>query len=74
MKKRREAGVGFLIKVDPNINIKETNILDPRMMALNLKIYGFNIRIVNVYAPTESDSNNSKKLIITLLVKVWPIM
>ena len=61
MKKRREAGVGFLIKVDPNINIKETNILDPRMMALNLKIYGFNIRIVNVYAPTESDSNDSKK-------------
>ena len=61
MKKRREAGVGFLIRVDHNIVVKETEILDPRVIAINLKIYGFNTRVVNVYAPTETESSKSKK-------------
>ena len=60
-KKRREAGVGFLIKVDPNVIIKDYDTLDPRIITMDLKIYGFNLRIVNVYAPTNSDKNENQK-------------
>ena len=60
-KKRREAGVGFLIKVDPNIKIKDPDVQDPRIMAMNLMVYGFNIRVINVYAPTNCDSSENKK-------------
>ena len=61
MKKRREAGVGFFIRVDPNIIIKETDILNPRLIAINLKIYGFNTRVVNVYY--EVESSDTKKVL-----------
>jgi len=60
-KKRREAGVGILIRVDPNICIKENDIQDPRIMAMDLKLYGFNIRLVNAYAPTNSDGTENQK-------------
>ena len=61
MKKRREAGVGLLIKVDQNIVINRTYILDPRIISINIKIYGFNTRIVSVYSPTETEKNKTKK-------------
>ena len=61
MKKRRTAGVGILIKVDNDIKINDPDVLDPRVIATNLTIYGFNIRIVNVYSPTETDISDSKK-------------
>ena len=61
MKKKREAGVGILILVDPNIIVNEAEILDPRVMVFNLKIYGFNVRLVNVYSPTEVEASESKK-------------
>ena len=62
MKKRRKSGVGFLIRVDPNIIANETNVYDPRILATSLRIHGFNIRHANVYSPTQSDS--SKNLIL----------
>ena len=61
MKKRRDAGTGFLIKVDPHIIVSDPEILDPRLMVINIKIYGFNARIVNVYSPTEVEDSESKK-------------
>ena len=60
-KKRREAGVGFLIKVDPNIIIKDYNMLDPRIITMNLMVHGFNLKIVNIYAPTNADDNENLK-------------
>ena len=61
MKKRRTAGVGFLIRKDDNIKFHDPDILNPRVIAMNIKIHGFNIRLVNAYSPTESDSSESKK-------------
>ena len=52
-KTRREAGVGILIKVQPGIDICPPDINDPRIMAIDLKIHGFNIRVVNGYSPTD---------------------
>ena len=60
-RKRREAGVGFLIRVDPKISIKDPDIRGPRIMAIDLNVYGFNIRVVNAYAPTNSDGSENEK-------------
>ena len=50
--KRKFAGVGILIKQCQEITFEDPDIADPRMMAMNIKVKGFNIRLVNVYAPT----------------------
>ena len=49
MKKCREAGVKFLIPGDPRIIANETNVSDPQIIAINLKNFGFNMRLVNIY-------------------------
>ena len=61
MKKRREAGVGILIRVDNNIVINDADFQTPRIMSFDLKIHGFNIRLVNVYAPTDCGGTVSSK-------------
>ena len=60
-KQRREAGVGILIKVHSAIEINSPDINNYRIMAINLKIYGFNIRVVNGYSPTETGGSDSQK-------------
>ena len=70
MKKRRTAGVGILIKCDKNVEIDGPDSEDPRLLCFNLKIYGFNIRLVNVYAHTEiSGSTNQKDIFYRSLLK-----
>lgn len=61
MKKRRKAGVGVLIKCDKDILISDPDVKDHRMIAFNLKIYGFYVRLVNVYAPTETGGSLLQK-------------
>ena len=61
MKKRRTAGVGLLIKVDKDIAITDPDVNDPRVISANLTLYGFRVRIVNAYSPTESDCSENKK-------------
>ena len=61
MKKRREAGVGILIRVDQDIVIKDPDVQTPRLMAFDLNLFGFRVRLVIVYAPTESGSSESSK-------------
>ena len=60
MKKRREYGVGILVKDDTNIKVSEPDIKNARLMATNIEIRGFKIRLVNAYAPTEEASENLK--------------
>ena len=60
-KKRRDAGVGILIKESKDITIEEPDINDPRIMAMNIQINGFNIRLVNAYAPTNCDGSDNQK-------------
>ena len=55
MKKRRDAGVEFLIKIDATITATDPDICDPRIMAINMKIAGFRVRIINGYSPTNID-------------------
>ena len=54
-KKKRQAGVGILVRIHNDIEISSPDFTDPRVMAMDVKIYGFNVRIVNGYAPTEAD-------------------
>ena len=60
-KKRRDAGVGILIQVHDAIEISNPDINNPRIMAINMKIHGFNLRVVNGYSPTESDGSDHQK-------------
>ena len=61
MRKRREAGVGMLIKIDKEIVVKDPDLEDPLIIAIDMKVYGFNVRVVNVYAPTESGGSELQK-------------
>ena len=47
--KKREAGVGVLIKVDKHIKINNANFTDPRVMGIDLEVIRFNLTIVNAY-------------------------
>ena len=60
-KKRRDAGVGILIKQSKDIVFDDPDVLDPRIMALNVEIRGFKIRIVIVYSHTNCDGLDNQK-------------
>ena len=60
-KKRREAGVAILIRQCPEVMFDEPDFTDPRLIAINIQIRGFKIRIVNVYAPTNCDGSETEK-------------
>jgi exonuclease III len=69
-KKRRDGGVGVLIKQCKEISFDEPDILDPRIIAMNIKIKGYDIRLINAYAPTNCDvSENTKDLFYNKLRK-----
>ena len=42
----------MLIKKCKEITFEEPDIMDARLMAMNIRIRGFNIRIINAYSPT----------------------
>ena len=60
-KQRRDAGVGILIKQCKDITHEDPDILDPRIIAMNITIKGYSIRLVNAYAPTNCDGSDSTK-------------
>ena len=57
-KKKRQAGVGILVRIHEDIEISSPDFTDPRVMAMDVKLHGFNVRIVNGYAPTEADGTD----------------
>ena len=60
-KKKRQAGVGILVRIHIDIDISTPDFSDPLVMAIDLKVNGFNIRVVNGYAPTEADGTEQQK-------------
>ena len=68
-KKRRDAGVGLIIKLCNDIAFDDPDIEDPRVMAINLTINGLKIRLVNAYAPTNCDGSEQQKDLFYRLVK-----
>ena len=60
-KRRREAGVGIIIRIHPDIVFNSPDVNDPNIMAVNLRIHGFNIRIINGYSPTDSGGSDNQK-------------
>ena len=53
--------MGILVRVNRFIEISSPDVNDPRIMAINLKIHGFNVRIVNGYSPTETGGSDNQK-------------
>jgi exonuclease III len=68
-KRRREAGVGILVRIHPEIEISNPDINNPRVMAINIKIHGFNLRVINGYAPTNCDGSENQKQTFYRLLK-----
>ena len=68
-KKRRDAGVGFLIRIDPRIKFDEIETSNPRVISISVNIYGFKAQIVNAYAPTNIDGTANQKNEFYRLVK-----
>ena len=60
-KKRRDAGVGILIRECPDVTFDEPDFTNPRLMAMNIQVRGFKIRMVNVYSPTNCDGSENEK-------------
>ncbi|XP_066914954.1 uncharacterized protein [Clytia hemisphaerica] len=59
---KRQHGVGFVIKVDPNVEIVQVEYVDARIIVLQTKVYGCLLKVINCYAPTEESSDSSKDL------------
>ena len=60
-KKRRDAGVGVMIRQCKEVTFDDPDVLDTRVIALNIKIKGYAIRLVNAYGPTNCDSSETSK-------------
>ena len=60
-KKRRDAGVGIMIRQCKEVSFDDPDVMDVRMMAMNAKIKGYAIRLVNAYAPTNCDGSEVSK-------------
>ena len=61
MQKKREAGVGVLIRQSDDVDICEPDIKNPRILGLNLVVHGFNVRLVNGYSPTNCNPSENMK-------------
>ena len=59
--KKCEAGVGVLIKKDEKVIIVKPDVCTPRVVAINVSVFGFNVRIINAYAPINSDGTPKAK-------------
>ena len=60
-KKRRDAGVGILIKSERAITFSDPDVNDPRVMALNINVHGFKTRVVIGYSPTNTNESETLK-------------
>ena len=60
-KKRHDAGVEILIQKEKIIIIEKPDFSTPRFLAINLKIFGFNVRVINAYSPTNIDGSPQAK-------------
>ena len=49
------------IRKSKEITFDDPDVLDPRLMAMNMQVNGFSIRLVNVYSPTNSNGSDSQK-------------
>ena len=68
-KRRRDAGVGIMIRQCKEVTFDDPDILDARIIAMNIKVKGYAIRLVNVYAPTNCDSSETSKVTFYRLLK-----
>lgn len=59
---KRQHGVGFVVKVDPNVELDQVEYLDARIVVLQARVYGCLLKVINCYAPTEDSGDSSKEL------------
>ena len=60
-KKRRDYGVGMLIRLDKKINFSNPDFQNSRVMGMDIDVNGFKLRVVCVYSPTDCDGSRKMK-------------
>ena len=50
----------MIICVGKEIEFNDPDVEEPRLMAMKIKVGGFNIRLVNAYSPTETGCESAK--------------
>ena len=68
-KRRRDAGVGVLIKQCEEVTFEDPDTLDPRIMTINIQVKGYKIRLINGYAPTNCNGTEQQKDIFYRMVR-----
>ena len=66
---KRQHGVGFIIKIDTNVEIIEITAVSARIIVADVIVRGCSLKIINCYAPTEDSTTSSKDTFYRLLTK-----
>ena len=70
LKRLKRSGVAIAIRNCPYIKIESVLYVDARLMAVDLSVKGFRLRIISSYAPALSNSYSSKQVFYRELVKL----
>ena len=60
LKRIRQQGVGLVIRIDPNVIIREVNYIGSRLISAYIEIYGCKTKIISIYAPTNNSAETTK--------------
>ena len=72
MKRKREYGVGILIKQMPSVEIGQIKHINERLMTADLLIFGLSVKITSNYAPHEKLKDYKKAEFYRALKKIVP--
>jgi len=53
---KRHHRVGFIIKIDPNVELIQVEYPNARIIVFHAKVYRCLLKVINGYAPTEENS------------------
>ena len=67
---KRQHGVGIAILIDDAIDIIEVTPVSARLIVLDVVVYGCSLKVINCYAPTETDTDAAKNAFYQALNKL----
>jgi len=59
---KRHHRVGFIIKIDPNVELIQVEYPNARIIVFHAKVYRCLLKVINGYAPTEESSDSTKNV------------
>lgn len=68
-KQKKQAGAALVFKHDPNIHIEDIEYISSRIVAVYATIFGFKLKLISCYSPTDCSKDSQKALFHTDLNK-----